>query len=112
MTELSGPVIMTPKGRGRPRSTGLVMPAVYAKVWDWENNKIVGPNEPGELCFKCNGIMKRYVDNEEETKQIIDSDGFLHSGDVGYYDEDGYFYIIDRIKELIKYKGFQVNFSL
>lgn len=49
-----------------------------------------------------------YLNNEEETKKMIDSDGWLHTGDVGHYNEKGSFYIVDRIKELIKYKGFQV----
>lgn len=52
--------------------------------------------------------MKGYCNNEEATAATIDKDGWLHSGDVGYYDEEGYFYIVDRVKELIKYKGFQV----
>lgn len=52
--------------------------------------------------------MKGYCDNEQATAATIDKDGWLHSGDVGYYDEQGYFYIVDRVKELIKYKGFQV----
>lgn len=52
--------------------------------------------------------MKGYYNDEKSTKATIDKDGWLHTGDVGYYDEDGYFYIVDRIKELIKYKGYQV----
>ena len=62
----------------------------------------------GELCFKGNNIMKGYLGDEKATKAAIDDDGFLHTGDVGYYDEDEYFYIVDRVKELIKYKGYQV----
>ena len=49
-----------------------------------------------------------YLNNEEATKAIIDERGWLHTGDVGHYDKDGIFFIVDRIKELIKYKGFQV----
>ena len=49
-----------------------------------------------------------YLDNPEATAKTIDSDGWLHTGDIGHYDEDEYFFIVDRLKELIKYKGFQV----
>lgn len=52
--------------------------------------------------------MGGYYGNEKATKATIDEDGYLHTGDVGYYDEKEYFYIVDRVKELIKYKGFQV----
>lgn len=52
--------------------------------------------------------MKGYYNNNEETQKAIDEDGWLHTGDVGYYDKDGDFFIVDRIKDLIKYKGFQV----
>jgi acyl-CoA synthetase (AMP-forming)/AMP-acid ligase II len=52
--------------------------------------------------------MQGYLKNPESTAQTIDAQGWLHTGDVGYVDEDGYFYIVDRVKELIKYKGFQV----
>lgn len=74
-----------------------------------ETGKIVGPNCKGELCFRGPLIMKEYMMNVEETNNTIDSDGWLHSGDLGYYNEDGYFYIVDRLKELIKYQGYQVS---
>ena len=60
------------------------------------------------MCFKSDIIMKGYCGDEKSTRDIMDKDGFLHTGDVGYYDEDEFFFIVDRIKELIKYKGFQV----
>ena len=52
--------------------------------------------------------MKGYLNNPEATAITIDDDGWLHTGDIGHVDADGHFYIVDRLKELIKYKGFQV----
>lgn len=109
MTELSGAVACMPKGASREGSVGRLIPGTTLKIWDYENGKNLRCNEMGELCFKTKGVMMGYVNNPDGTKSIMDEDGFLHSGDVGYFDEDGYCYIVDRIKELIKYKGFQVS---
>ena len=75
---------------------------------DVKTNQPLGPNEEGEICVRGPLVMKGYVGNDEATRNTIDADGWLHTGDVGYYDEDGFFFITDRIKELIKYKGSQV----
>lgn len=80
---------------------------MYRKVID-ENGKSLGPHQQGELCFKGDRIMKGYLNNTEATKNTIDKAGWLHSGDVGYYDEDKQFFIVDRLKELIKYNAYQV----
>jgi long-subunit acyl-CoA synthetase (AMP-forming) len=53
--------------------------------------------------------MKGYLNRPDVTSEMIDSEGWLHTGDLGYYDENGHFYIADRLKELIKVKGFQVT---
>ncbi|KAG5668823.1 hypothetical protein PVAND_016746 [Polypedilum vanderplanki] len=91
----------------KPGSVGQPMKGVYAKVID-ENGNSLGPNKVGELCFKSTRIMKGYVNDEKATSEIIDKDGWLHTGDLGYYDDDFQFFIVDRLKELIKYKAFQV----
>lgn len=85
-----------------------ILSAKVIPVGEYETDKALGPNCKGELCFKGDLIMKGYYNDEKSTRAMIDKDGWLHTGDVGYYDEDGYFYIVDRIKELIKYKGYQV----
>jgi len=74
-----------------------------------ETNEALGPNQEGEICVRGPLIMKGYIGNEKATKDMIDSDGWLRTGDVGYYDEEGFFFITDRVKELIKYKGLQVS---
>ncbi|GAB1864815.1 Luciferin 4-monooxygenase [Camponotus japonicus] len=92
-------------------SVGILVPGVSAKViplGEYETDETLGPNCEGELCFKGDLIMKGYYNDEKSTRATIDKDGWLHTGDVGYYDEEGYFFIVDRIKELIKYKGYQV----
>ena len=58
------------------------------------------------LCFTA---LTGYLNNAKATAESITPDGWFHSGDTGYYDEEGHFFIVDRLKELIKYKGFQVN---
>lgn len=93
----------------KPGSCGRVLPGHSVKIVDPETGKALGPDQPGEICYKGDVLMKGYANNIEATREIIDKDGWLHSGDVGYYDEDGYFYMVDRIKEIIKYKGFQVK---
>lgn len=75
---------------------------------DLTNGKSLGVNKTGELCFKGPMVMKGYYENPGATTETIDSEGWLHSGDVGYYDKDNNFFIVDRLKELIKYKGYQV----
>ena len=69
----------------------------------------MGVNEVGELCIRGPNVMLGYWKKPKETADTIDKDGFLRTGDIGYYDENGLFYLVDRIKELIKYKGFQVS---
>ncbi|CAK8673897.1 unnamed protein product [Clavelina lepadiformis] len=81
------------------------------KVVNPETDMELGPNEEGELCGKGPQVMKGYFNNRTATSNCIDSEGWLHTGDIGYYDKYGCVYIIDRLKELIKYKGFQVIFS-
>ncbi|XP_037042998.1 luciferin 4-monooxygenase-like [Bradysia coprophila] len=109
LTELTGAAggVLSSKGLTKPGSVGEVNTGVSAKVVD-DNGKTLGPNQKGELCFKGSLMMLGYINDESATKATIDEEGWLHTGDIGYFDEDLQFYVVDRIKELIKWKGFQV----
>lgn len=89
-------------------SVGVPAPNTECKVIDLETGEELGPNQEGEVCVRGPQIMLGYLNKADATAATIDPDGWLHSGDIGYADADGHFYIVDRAKELIKYKGFQV----
>ncbi|KAG7353516.1 coumaryl-CoA ligase [Nitzschia inconspicua] len=92
------------------KKTGSVGPLVsntFGKILD-KDGKTLGPNEPGELAIKGPQVMIGYLDDPQKTQECLSSSGWLRTGDVAYYDEEGFFFITDRIKELIKVRGFQV----
>src|SRR3989440_1455139 len=89
-------------------SVGTAAPNTEVKLVDPATGVELGPNQEGEVCVRGPQIMKGYLNNTEATARTIDADNWLHTGDIGYADEDGHFFIVDRVKELIKYKGFQV----
>ncbi|KAJ1667472.1 hypothetical protein EV178_001466 [Coemansia sp. RSA 1646] len=92
----------------QPGSVGFLYPVTEAKFVDPETGKEVGVGEKGEFCIRGVTVMLGYLNRPEETARIIDSDGFLHTGDIGYINKTGHIFITDRIKELIKYKGLQI----
>ncbi|GEL17008.1 AMP-binding protein [Pseudonocardia asaccharolytica] len=89
-------------------SVGFALPNMECKLVDPGTGKEVGPGERGELCCRGPNIMTGYLNNPEATAATLDADGFLHTGDVATVTDDGVFTIVDRVKELIKYKGYQV----
>nr|CAD7392270.1 unnamed protein product [Timema cristinae] len=93
----------------KPYSPGMLVSGMECKVVDPTTRDILGPNEKGELCFRGPLLMKGYMNNMMATQEALDEEGWLYSGDLGYYDTDGYFFIVDRLKELIKYQGYQVG---
>ncbi|MDX6405045.1 MAG: hypothetical protein QOH70_2500 [Blastocatellia bacterium] len=89
-------------------AVGPAAPNTECKLIDPATGSELGPNQEGELWVRGPQVMTGYLNNPEATAATLDSDGWLHTGDIGYADEDGHFFIVDRMKELIKYKGFQV----
>jgi acyl-CoA synthetase (AMP-forming)/AMP-acid ligase II len=110
MTEASPATHMSPDEPERDKlgSVGVCVSNTECKVVDVLTGSELNANQEGEICIRGPQIMKGYLNRPEATAASIDSDGWLHSGDIGYADRDGYFFIVDRLKELIKYKGFQV----
>lgn len=88
-------------------SVGRLLPNQTAKYMSPEG-KEVPAGQTGELWLKGPNVFMGYLNNEEGTKNALTEDGYFKTGDVGHQDEEGNFYITDRVKELIKYKGFQV----
>lgn len=108
MSEMTLSVLAQTEGFDKVGSVGTLRAGTWGKIIDPDTGKALGPNQRGEMCFKGSPIMRGYIRNEAATKQTIDADGWLHTGDIGYYDDDHEWFIVDRLKELIKYKGFQV----
>ena len=99
------PGVSSPVPKG---SVGYALPNTECRVIDPETGQELGPNEAGELWIRGPQVMTGYLNNPEATKNTIDAEGWLHTGDVGTVDEEGRYTITDRVKELIKYKGYQV----
>src|SRR5213594_1721563 len=110
MTETSLACHTTPQDPARVRrgSVGLTLTNMESKIVDVVTGAALPAGERGEICVRGPNVMRGYWNDPEATARTIDHDGWLHTGDVGYADADGYFYVIDRVKELIKYKGMQV----
>eukprot|EP00250_Pteridium_aquilinum_P008601 c18069_g2_i1 orf=316-1932(+) len=87
---------------------GTVVRNAEVKIIDPETGDSLSHNEAGEICIRGAQIMKGYVGDPEATAHTIDKEGFLHTGDIGLIDDDEEIFIVDRVKEIIKFKGFQV----
>jgi acyl-CoA synthetase (AMP-forming)/AMP-acid ligase II len=92
----------------KPASIGPPVPNTDVRVVNVETGVDCGPNQEGEIWIRGPQVMKGYLNQPEATAATIDGDGWLHTGDIGYADGDGSFFIVDRLKELIKYKGMQI----
>lgn len=98
--------------RGSPQikfeSVGPPVPNTEVTVVDVATGAALGPNQEGEIRVRGPQVMKGYLNHEEATRATVDADGWLGTGDIGYADENGCFFVVDRLKELIKYKGMQI----
>jgi len=110
LTEVAGASHVNPaaESAGKSGAVGPVLPNTQSKIIDTETGAELGYNERGEVLIYGPHVMAGYLNNEGATASTIDSEGWFHTGDIGYVDDDGFFYIVDRVKELIKYKGYQV----
>jgi acyl-CoA synthetase (AMP-forming)/AMP-acid ligase II len=92
----------------RPGSVGVLLANTEARFVDPASGEDLERGQTGELWVRGPQVMRGYLNAPEATAAMLDPDGWLHTGDLGYADEDGYLYVVDRVKELIKYKGLQV----
>ena len=108
MTEASPATHYTVAGSERAGTVGLLMPSMECRIIDPEKGTDVVEGQPGEVWVRGPNVMKGYLNNPAATAKTVDGDGWLHTGDIGVMDKDGYLTVVDRLKELIKVKGFQV----
>jgi acyl-CoA synthetase (AMP-forming)/AMP-acid ligase II len=109
MTEVSGGTHIAPDdGPDRPDSVGPPLPGVECRIVDPGTGADLRPGEPGELLVRTAGAMRGYLGDPGASAATIGPGGWVHTGDIVRADSDGWFYVTDRVKELIKYKGYQV----
>ena len=108
MTELSPVSHLTPPGWFKPGSVGVTAPGTQTRIVDPVTAADLGTGEEGEVWVRGPQVMTGYLNNPQATAATVDAAGWLRTGDLGHVDADGHLYVVDRLKELIKYKGFQV----
>lgn len=109
MTECSPLITANPvRGKKKIGTVGLPLPDTIIQVLDLETGSPVDPGTPGEIVVKGPQVMPRYWKHPEATSQTIDADGWLHTGDVGVMDPEGYITIVDRVKDMLIVSGFKV----
>lgn len=112
MTETSGgatmPALSSSGVDSRPGASGKLVPNCEAMIVDPVTGASLGPHETGELWVRGPNVFTKYRNNAEATAETVDVDGWLHTGDLCHFDDDEFLFVTDRLKELIKVKGFQV----
>lgn len=89
-------------------SVGLLYEGTSIKIVN-DNNELCGVDGKGEVLILPRYPVLGYYGNKKATDETVDSDGWIHTGDIGYFDKDGYLYLIDRKKDIMKYNGFQIS---
>ena len=110
LTETSPAAIITSEDPSeiKPGSVGMPVASTECRVVDPETGRDVAHGVDGEIWIRGPQVMRGYLHRPADTRAVLDEDGWFHSGDIGHADADGHFFIVDRLKELIKYKGLQV----
>ncbi|MFF8375254.1 AMP-binding protein [Streptomyces sp. NPDC015661] len=111
MTELSPGTHVVPLDAPAPPpgTVGRLLPSTEMRILSLDDPaKDAAPGEDGEIAIRGPQVMKGYLGRPDATAAMIDADGWVHTGDIGRVDDDGWLFVVDRVKELIKYKGFQV----
>jgi acyl-CoA synthetase (AMP-forming)/AMP-acid ligase II len=110
LTETSPVTHVMPEEHARRKagSIGLPVPNTECRIVDAETGRDVATGAAGEIWVRGPQVMRGYFNRPDETRAALDADGWFRTGDVGRVDDDGYFFVVDRLKELIKYKGMQV----
>jgi acyl-CoA synthetase (AMP-forming)/AMP-acid ligase II len=107
MTEATAGIALSSPGAPRAGSAGRLLPNIQARIVDPASGADLGPGHTGELWVRAPQLLRGYRHQAQATA-LVDADGWLHTGDLCVFDEDGYLWVVDRLKELIKYKGAQV----
>ncbi|HVL58783.1 MAG TPA: AMP-binding protein [Burkholderiaceae bacterium] len=110
MSELSGAAttnLLDPQ-RIKRGSCGLLWPNMQAKIVDVGDGSELGPNAQGEIWIRGPIVMKGYLNNPEATRNTLLPDGWMRTGDIGSFDDDGHLHVVDRVKELIKYNAYAI----
>jgi 4-coumarate--CoA ligase len=108
MTESSGVVSASDSSESRTGAAGQLLPGTEARIVDPVTLEDLPRGSSGELWFRGPQAFQGYLNQPTATASTITEDGWVRTGDIGYFDDDGYLYVTDRLKELIKVKGFQV----
>lgn len=109
MTEIGGPCLLAHVGCENIESVGRPLPGVIAKVQQWDSKKLCGPRQPGHLLITGSNIFANIYRNSKATSELLTNDGYVKTGDAAFYNEHGLIYVMDRIKDVIKYKGTLVS---